>query len=99
MTEQNIKKQYIGEMFGNIINRDKRKINLTTRIGWRRRRFKDWYYDTKHMIRNHVKWHKTLRELRPWGGHDGLILLMQTHLQHYIACEENYGPISAAREK
>jgi len=91
MTDQNIKSQYIGEMFDNILNRDKRKISFATRMGWKWRRFKDWYYDKKHSIRNHMKWHKTLRQLRPWEGHDGLILLMQAHLRDYIACEEKYG--------
>jgi len=91
MTARHIKSQRIGERFDIIYNQDKRKISFATRMGWKCRRFKDWYYNKKHMIRNHVKWRKTLYQLRPWDGHGGLILLMQTHLRDYITCEEKYG--------
>jgi len=92
MTEFNILSQHIGDMFDDIFDdRRSRKIKFTTRLGWKWHRIKDTYYDVKHSVRNHIKWHKALRELRPWEGFNGLLIVMQTHLRDYVLCEENYG--------
>ena len=91
MNDQNIKQQRIGKMLDVIDAGKKRKISLKTRIRWKWRRITDVYYDTKHTIRNHVKWHRAMRKLRPWLGHDGVITVMQAHLQDYVFCEEKYG--------
>lgn len=92
MTERNILSQYIGDMFDDIFeDGKKRKIKFKTRLGWQWHRIKDIYYDVKHTASNHIKWHKALKELRPWEGFNGLFIIMQTHLQDYVLCEEKYG--------
>jgi len=93
MNEQNIKLQRIGRMldFIDVDEIAKRKPGLKERLGWKRRRIKDVYYDTKYTIRNHARWHKTMRKLRPWSGDDGLITVMQAHLRDYVRCEIKYG--------
>jgi hypothetical protein len=89
-SERNIKFQRMGKML-DFLDRDDRKISLVKRLGWKWQRIKEIYYDVKHGLRNHIRWHKTLKQLRPWAGYDGLISVMQTHLQHYINYEEKYG--------
>ena len=90
--ERKIKKQYIGKMFDDLIEEsNNRKIPLSTRIHWKWRGITDFYYDTKYAIRNHFKWRKTIKGLRPWEGFSGLIAVMQTHLVDYIETEEKYG--------
>lgn len=92
MSARNIKSQHIGKMFDDFFDDSgKRKISAKKRLGWKLRRFKDAYYDCKHSIRNHVKWHKTLKNLRSWNGYDGLMQVMQTQLLDYITTEEKYG--------
>jgi len=49
------------------------------------------FYDIKYAVRNHLKWRRTISELRPWEGFDGLIAVMQMHLQDYLETEEKYG--------
>ena len=92
MTEDNIETQRIGKMFDDILcDTKRRKISLATRLGWRWRRLKESLQDFKRTVRNHRKWHKTLKNLHPWDGADGLLSVMQTQLREYIALEEKYG--------
>lgn len=92
MQECNIESQRIGEMFDDILDdAEKRKISLKTRLSWNLRRAKDSFYDFKHTAHNHIKWHKTMRELRPWEGFSGLVEVMLTHLRDYVQTEEQYG--------
>ena len=86
--ERDIESQRIGRMFDDL---DDIKISLSTRLGWKWRSIIDFYHDVRHTILNHFKWHKTLRRIRPWEGFSGLIDVMQTHLAHYVDCEEKYG--------
>jgi len=88
--EIKIKKQYIGKMFDDILG-DERKIPINTRIYWVWRDIKGFFYDMKYAIRNHFRWRKTIRDLRPWEGFSGLISVMQTHLADYIETEGKYG--------
>ena len=84
-----IKSQRIGNML-DFLDKD-RKISIGTKINWFfRRHFKERYYDIKNTFRNHIKWHKTLKELRPWNG-DQMILCMITQLNDYINTEEKFG--------
>ena len=87
--EKEIISQRMGSLFDFIDK--KRKISVSTRIKWFfRRHFKDRYYDIKHIFRNHIKWHDTLKELRSWNG-DQMVLCMITQLNDYISTEEKYG--------
>jgi hypothetical protein len=80
--------QCMGMMFSDIDE----KATVIDRAKWFfTRRLKDGYYNTKHTIRNHIKWHKTMREIRSWDGDRGMILCMVTHLHDYIDVEEKYG--------
>jgi len=85
---QKIISQRIGTMFG---GNKKIKINFIYRINWIWKDIKSKFYDIKYSVRNHFKWRKTISTLRPWEGFDGIITLMQTHLQDYIETEEKYG--------
>jgi hypothetical protein len=87
--EQDIISQRIGKMFDDF-DFD-RKTSLRTRLGWKWRQIKDKYYDIKHTIRNHRRWHKTMREIRSWEGFSGMLCVMQTHLRDYLDTEEKYG--------
>jgi hypothetical protein len=89
-SEPAIKSQRIGKMFDDLIDGD-RKISLWKCLKWKKLRVRGKYYDMKHAVRNHIKWHKTLCEIRSWEGFDGLLKVMQTHLQDYIDTEEKYG--------
>jgi len=90
--ERIIKAQFIGEMFRDILNDNRRqKPSLLTRLHWKRRRIKDTYYDIKNAIRNHIKWFRVINGLRPWEGFSGLISVMQAHLHDYLEAEEKYG--------
>ena len=91
-SETKISKQYIGKMFEDLFDEDnKRKIPISTRIHWVWHDITDFFYNTKYAVRNHFKWRKTIRSLRPWEGFSGLITVMQTHLADYIETEEKYG--------
>jgi flagellar motility protein MotE (MotC chaperone) len=90
--EPEIISQRIGDLFDDVLAESKeRKPSLKTRLNWKRRRIKERFYDVKHSLRNHVKWHKTLSRLRPWEGFSGMIRVMQTHLADYIRTEQKYG--------
>jgi len=90
--EDNVKAQAIGNMFDDILEKSTgRKITIGLRLIWFSRDTIDTLHDIKYTIRNHFKWRKTLRKLRPWEGFDGLIRVMITHLQDYIETEEKYG--------
>lgn len=92
LSEQDIKSQRIGKMFDDFsVESRKKKISWKTRVSWRGHRIKSKFYDIKYAIRNRVTWRKTMNTLRPWEGFDGLICVMQTHLQDYIETEEKYG--------
>lgn len=92
MQEHNIESQRIGTMFDDISDDSgKRKIGFKICLDRKWQKIKGAYYDFKYTLRNHVKWHKTMREIRPWEGFDGFIRVMRTHLQDYIICEEKYG--------
>jgi len=89
-TEPVISHQRIGKMFDDLFE-DNRKISISQRLKWKIDNIKNKYYDIKHTIRNHFKWHKTMRELRPWDGYGGLLTVMQAHLRDYVNTEEKYG--------
>ena len=90
--DSKIKKQYIGKMFDDLLDEgNERKIPISTRIYWVWRDIKSFFYDMKYAIRNHFRWRKTIKGLRPWEGFSGLITVMQTHLADYIETEEKYG--------
>ena len=82
-----IKSQRMGSMFDDI---NDHKISMKDRLGWKIRDIKHKYYDAKNTIRNHIRWHKTLSEIRPWEGFDGLFNVMITHLKDYALNEEKY---------
>jgi hypothetical protein len=88
LSERKIISQRIGKMFD---ENEKIKIGLKTRLNWIWRDIKGAFYDTKYAIRNHFKWRKTIKNLRPWEGFGGIINIMQTHLKDYIETEEKYG--------
>ena len=91
-SDDKIKTQTIGKMFDDILDDSrKRKISLSLRFSWLWRDITGFFYNFKYTIRNHFKWRKVIRKLRPWEGFDGLISLMQTHLRDYIETEEKYG--------
>ena len=91
-SEKEIKTQFIGRMFDDIFDTSKkRKISLGLRLSWLWRRISDEVYDLKYAVRNHFKWRKTIRQLRPWEGYSGLISIMITHLKDYIETEKKYG--------
>jgi hypothetical protein len=87
--ERNVISERIGEMFDDF-DLDK-KPSLRTRLDWKWRDIKGKYYDIKHTIQNHWRWHKTLREIRSWEGFSGMLCVMQTHLRDYLNTEEKYG--------
>ena len=91
-SDDKIKEQFIGNMFDRFFGDDgKQKITLGLRLHWLNRSIKDFIFDTKYAIRNHFKWRKTVRKLRPWDGYGGLISVMITHLNDYIETEIKYG--------
>ena len=90
MNKSNIKSQYIGHFFDEIVE-GKRRIRLKTRLGWKWRNLKGKYYDLIFAVRNSFKWRKTISRLRPWEGFDGLLSVMQKHLNDYIETEEKFG--------
>ena len=99
-SEREIKTQFIGRMFDDICDAsNKQKISLGLRFSWLWRRISDEAYDLKYAIRNHFKWRKTIRQLRPWEGYSGLINVMITHLKDYIETEEKYGHSEAEYRK
>ena len=90
--------QRIGRMFDDLDM--KSKIDLATRLDWMWRDVKGVYHDVKSVIRNHIKWHKTLRQIRPWEGFDGLFSVVRTHLAHYAALEKKYGSsVNSSRKR
>ena len=90
--DNKIKSQSIGKMFEDILDENgKRKVSLSLRLYWFWRDIKWLFYDVKYGIRNHIKWSKTMKKIRPWEGFDGLIHVMVTHLKDYIETEEKYG--------
>jgi len=91
-SEKEIKAQFIGKMFDDSPEENKkRKITFRLRLIWFWRGISNGFYDIKYAIRNHFKWRKTIRKLRPWEGFSGIINVMITHLNDYIATEEKYG--------
>ena len=90
MNEDNIKSQYVGHLFDDLIE-GKRKIKLKTRFGWKWNNLKGIYHDLKYAVLNRFKWRKTINQLRPWEGFDGLLRVMQKHLSDYVESEEKYG--------
>jgi hypothetical protein len=91
MTEENIKSQRIGDWFDDFLDDGRRRIKLTTRIQWLWMDLTYAFRNFKRAIRNHAKWHKTMKKLYPWAGDSGLFEVMQTHLQDYILYEEKFG--------
>jgi len=91
-TKDKIAMQLMGKLSDVFLDRNgKKRISIGLRLRWKIRYISDTYYDLKCAIRNHFKWHKTLKQIRPWEGHDGLIKVMITHLNDYIDSEEKYG--------
>ena len=83
MNEGNIKSQYIGHFFDEIVE-GKRRVRLKTRLGWKWCNLKGKYYDLILAVRNSFKWRKTISRLRPWEGFDGLLRVMQKHLNESL---------------
>ena len=81
-----IKSKRIGDAFDNT-----QKISLDIRLGRIKHKIKSTYSHFKYTIRNHYKWHKAMKYIRPWEGFSGLTYVMQTHLKDYIEQEEKYG--------
>ena len=91
-SEDQIKTQFIGEMFEDIFDdAKKQKISLGLRLEWLYLDIKGALHDLKYAIRNHFKWRKTIKSIRPWEGFGGLLSVMITHLKDYIDTEEKYG--------
>lgn len=87
-----IKSQWVGKMFDNLFSdNDKRRIDLKTRLRWKWQEFKGFCADLKYVIRNHWYWHKTMSQIRPWEGFDGIFCVVQVHLHDYIRTEQKYG--------
>jgi len=80
--------QYIGTMYDSLGDY---RVTLKDRANWLWRDIKHCYYDVKHTVRSHIKWHKTLCEIRSWEGFDGMLTLMIRHLLDYVETEEKYG--------
>jgi len=96
ISEKNIISQRIGKPFDDIIEKvRKSKISLKRRLGWRWQHTKELFSDLKFTLRNHIRWHKTISELRPWTGFGGVIDVMITHLKDYVAYEEQFGHSTA----
>ena len=87
--EQGIKSQRIGSWYDDVD--DGRRPRLKNRIRWMWRDFTHAFGTFKRTVRNHVKWHKTMKKLHPWAGYDGLFDVMQTHLRDYLLYEEKFG--------
>jgi hypothetical protein len=82
----------MSQRMGTMLDRMDYKATVFDKVRWFfKRHFNNRYYDVKHTIRNHIKWHKTMRRIRSWDGDSGMILCMITHLNYYIEVEEKYG--------
>ena len=95
----NIKAQFIGDMFDDIPGEDSNKITVKLRLIWFWRGIKDAIYDTKRAIRNQYKWRKTINTLYPYEGFSGILSLMTTHLKDYVEYEEKFGHATAEYKK
>jgi len=91
MTDQNICSQYIGSMFDDSAGKDEQKVEIKFHLEWIWQYIKGKFYDLRYAIRNRYIWRRTLNEIRPWEGFDGLLNVMQTHLKDYLNTEEKYG--------
>jgi hypothetical protein len=92
ITDEDIKSQRMGKMFDDIFEIERKQTdNLKRWLRWKWQSVKNLKYYIKYALRNHIKWHKTLCEIRPWEGFSGLLHVMQTHLEDYVQCEEKYG--------
>ena len=92
MLDDKIESQFIGEIFEDLLeDAITKKISLKIRLEWKRQSIKDVFYKMKYTIRNHVKWHRVLCDIRPWEGYHGLINVMRKHLTDYLETEEKYG--------
>ncbi|MDR2560162.1 MAG: hypothetical protein LBC63_00095, partial [Holophagales bacterium] len=60
-------------------------------LRWQWERITWAFSDFKRSIRNHIKWHKAMKKLRPWMGNDALSIAMRTHLEDYLLNEEAFG--------
>ena len=76
-----IKSQRIGKMFDWADDHTERKVDLKTRLEWKWRDFKGLFHDIKHTILNHIKWHKTMKKIRPWEGFDGISQAQASRLE------------------
>jgi len=85
-----VTRRYVGDMFGEFSDR-KRKFCLRDHLKWKWERVKDVYRNIKWVIRNHIKWDRTMFRLRSWAGFDGMLSVMMAHLRDYIRMEEKDG--------
>ena len=92
MTDDNIKSQHIGKFFDDLIEEkpEKSRVGSKQRLKWIWSDIAGKFIDLIYTVRNYRKWFKTLNILRPWEGFDGLLKVMQTHLNDYIETEEKY---------
>lgn len=86
--EHKIKSQCMGRMFSHDSDI---KITILDRLSWLKRDVRGLFYDAKYTIRNYFKWAKTIAGLRPWDGFNGVLTIVQKHLQDYLETEEKYG--------
>jgi len=91
LPEKKIIAQRIGDMGDDFLGDDSGKITLGDRFHWFKSDIKKAFWDLKYSIRSHLKWRKTIGKLLPFEGFNGLIEVMQTHLQHYIEYEGKFG--------
>lgn len=81
-------KKIISEKMGHMFEFDKTKEppleRLKDGVVFKYKKAKEAYYDICHIFINHFRWHKTLKQIRPWEGFEGMLRLMETQLKHHI---------------
>ncbi|MDR2728721.1 MAG: hypothetical protein LBB56_06265 [Chitinispirillales bacterium] len=82
-SEPVIKRQYMGNFFDND-SIEKTKIDLKTRLKFKKIRFKYFYYDLKQAIADYRRYWRIIADIRCWDGHHGMLALMIHHLEYYI---------------
>jgi hypothetical protein len=90
--ERPIKSQRVGGWLDDVNGRKRTPLaKLALWVRWRWSDVADVYRVFKNTFANHVKWHKTFKELYSWNGDHGFFLATRTHLGHYLKYEEKHG--------
>jgi len=95
-SEEKILSQGIGSMidyFGFNDFKDE-KISIKERLEWKFQKYKDKYFDFKLKKRNRKVWRKTVDELYPRSGYDGMLKVMCTHLQDFMDTVQKHSYIA-----